>query len=158
MCSHTIRCIPFAASITEIPSGLAICVSIAFSARSKRKRTEPLRLPCGSRYPMINAASVTVGNSPPSPYAAGPGLEPALSGPTLSKPFESMWAILPPPAPISIRSTVGKRTGRPLPFLKRCCLAASKSVVTEGFPFAIRQALAVVPPISNAKTSATLAR
>ena len=61
--------------------------------------------------------------------------------------------MLPPPAPISIKSTVGRRTGRPLPFLKRCRRAASNSVVTEGLPSVTRQALAVVPPMSKAITS-----
>ncbi len=40
--------------------------------------------------------------------------------------------MLPPPAPISIRSTVGTRNVRPLPFLKRLSRATSKSVVQLG--------------------------
>ena len=54
--------------------------------------------------------------------------------------------MLPPPAPISIRSTIGSRTGRPLPFLKRRTRAVSNSVVTSGSPPEMRQAFAVGTP------------
>jgi hypothetical protein len=37
----------------------------------------------------------------------------------LSKPSESIRAMLPPPAPISIMSMTGMRTGKPLPLRKR---------------------------------------
>ena len=49
----------------------------------------------------------------------GPGRAPALSGPTLSRPKESMCAMLPPPAPISIISITEVFTGKPEPFLNR---------------------------------------
>ena len=41
------------------------------------------------------------------------------SGPTFSRPRSSRRARLPPPAPISTRSTDGTDTGNPEPFLKR---------------------------------------
>ena len=57
--------------------------------------------------------------------------------------------MLPPPAPISISSMTVVLRGRPLPFLNRYTLATSKSGVVIGFPPSIRQALAVVPPMSK---------
>ena len=47
---------------------------------------------------------MTVGSVPPSPYEAGPGSEPALSGPMRIWPSRSTLAMDPPPAPISIIS------------------------------------------------------
>ena len=58
---------------------------------------------------ILSAASIT----------DGPGTEPALCGPTLSRPRSLIEAMLPPPAPISIISTEGMRIGNPLPDLKR---------------------------------------
>ena len=43
----------------------------------------------------------------------------ALLGPTLRSPFEETAAMLPPPAPISIKSMVGTISSSPLPGLKR---------------------------------------
>ena len=56
---------------------------------------------------------MTAGWVPPRPYDAGPGSAPADSGPTLSRPNWSVWAIDPPPAPISTRSIDGTDTGKP---------------------------------------------
>ena len=47
----------------------------------------------------------------------GPGVEPALSGPTVRRPSLSTRAIEPPPAPISTISITGMRTGMPEPFM-----------------------------------------
>src|SRR3954464_3360922 len=63
-----------------------------------------------------------------------------------------MPAIEPPPAPISIMSMTGALIGRPEPRLKRCTRAASIVDATSMFPFSIRQAFAVVPPMSNEMT------
>ena len=41
----------------------------------------------------------------------GPGSAPALRGPTRSPPAASIHAMLPPPAPIVLTSTIGVRTG-----------------------------------------------
>ena len=57
---------------------------------------------------------------------AGPGCDPALRGPTFKSPISSTWAMLPPPAPISISSIVEMRMGRPLPSMNRFWRAASK--------------------------------
>ena len=55
----------------------------------------------------------------------------------------------PPPAPISIMSIEGTSKGIPLPSRKRYMRLTSKLPVTSGFLSSIRQALAVVPPMSN---------
>src|SRR3954462_3203839 len=60
-----------------------------------------------------------------------------------------MRARLPPPAPISTRSTEGTESGKPEPFLKRYIRATSRVFVTSGSPPTIRQDLAVVPPMSK---------
>ena len=54
----------------------------------------------GEIRPSNMFASVTVAREPPNPYAAGPGSEPALRGPTLICLRASIFAIDPPPAPI----------------------------------------------------------
>ena len=51
-------------------------------------------------------------------------------------------------------SITGALIGRPEPFLKRCTRAASIIGAISARPFSIRQALAVVPPMSNEITSA----
>ena len=61
-------------------------------------------------------------------------------------------AIEPPPAPISIISVTGMRTGRPLPLMKREARAISKWREDWGSPSSIRQTFAVVPPMSNDTT------
>ena len=63
--------------------------------------------------------------------------------------------MLPPPAPISINSIVGIRTGSPLPRLKRCTRAISKVSAIDGRPSRIRHILAVVPPMSKLTRSAS---
>ncbi len=60
-----------------------------------------------------------------------------------------MRARLPPPAPISTRSTDGTDTGKPEPFLNRYMRATSKVVVSSGSKSLMRQDLAVVPPMSK---------
>jgi hypothetical protein len=61
--------------------------------------------------------------------------------------------MLPPPAPISIRSTAGDLIRSPLPFWKRRTRATSSSVVRVGWPPVISEILAVVPPMSKARRS-----
>ncbi len=73
----------------------------------------------GEMRPKRIFASVTVAREPPNPYAAGPGSEPALKGPTLICLRSSTLAIDPPPAPISIISITGIEIGIPLPLVKR---------------------------------------
>jgi len=94
---------------------------------------------------------VTVASAPPREYAAGPGDEPALRGPTLRSPISSTSAIEPPPAPISISSMVEMRIGRPLPSMKRFWRAASKLYAVSGSPPSTSESFAVVPPMSNAR-------
>ena len=98
--------------------------------------------------PRTRSASVTVGRIPPSPYEAGPGSDPALSGPTRIWPSTSTPATEPPPAPISIISMTGMEMGMPLPLVKRCVRATSKVLAVLGVWSSIRQILAVVPPMS----------
>jgi len=62
-------------------------------------------------------------------------------------------AVLPPPAPISMRCTAGTATGKPLDFTNRLERATSSSLVIGSAPSRMRQALAVVPPMSKASTS-----
>ena len=57
-------------------------------------------------------------------------------------------AMLPPPAPISTRSTAVKSTGNPLPRAD-VSRSTSSSSVSPGAPPSDRLALAVVPPMSN---------
>ena len=57
--------------------------------------------------------------------------------------------MLPPPAPISIMSIDGMVSGMPLPSLKRYCGRPRTAPVTSGLRSSIRQALAVVPPMSK---------
>ena len=63
--------------------------------------------------------------------------------------MRSTRAIEPPPAPISIISMTGTRTGSPEPFLNRSARATSNSRATRGAPPSMTQAFAVVPPMSN---------
>ena len=56
--------------------------------------------------PIVTIASVTVGSVPPRPSAAGPGVEPALCGPTCGTPRSDTQPIEPPPAPTEITSTM----------------------------------------------------
>ena len=60
----------------------------------------------------------------------------------------------PPPAPISIISSTGMRTGRPLPLMKRSARPTSNAREVRGSPSSMRQTFAVVPPMSNDSTSA----
>ena len=64
-----------------------------------------------------------------------------------------MAAMEPPPAPISIISMTADLIGKPEPRVKRLTLAASIIGAISARPFSIRQALAVVPPMSNEITS-----
>ena len=59
-----------------------------------------------------------------------------------------------PPAPISIISITGMRTGMPEPLMKRAARAISNLRARSGaWQLSIRQSLAVVPPISKDRTS-----
>ena len=58
----------------------------------------------------------------------------------------------PPPAPISISSTVAIWIGSPLPRRKRFSRAASKPQPTSGSPPSTSASFAVVPPMSKAST------
>ena len=55
----------------------------------------------------------------------------------------------PPPAPISIISVTGIRTGRPLPLMNRSARAISNAREVRGSPCSMRHTFAVVPPMSN---------
>ena len=62
-------------------------------------------------------------------------------------------AMLPPPAPISIMLTAGTATGMPLDRVNRRERATSSSSVIGIAPSRMRHAFAVVPPMSNDRTS-----
>jgi hypothetical protein len=61
----------------------------------------------------------------------------------------------PPPAPISIISITGMRTGIPEPFRNRSARAISKRRAVWGRASSIRQSLAVVPPMSKESTASS---
>ena len=90
--------------------------------------------------PRHKLASVTVGSSPPRPYAAGPGKAPALRGPTSIIPPSPNHAMLPPPAPKVAIASCGDRLGKPV----TCC-----SVVSGRTRSSIKQTSVLVPPISQ---------
>ena len=119
MFSSTTSPIARAAAAASIPSLAPTCPSRAAAAAPASSGIAPPAKRAGSSLPSVRSASVTVGRSPPIPYAAGPGSDPALAGPTRTRPKSSTSAMEPPPAPISTISITGTRTGRPLPFWKR---------------------------------------
>ena len=84
----------------------------------------------------------------------GPGVAPALRGPTCRPPASSSQAIEPPPAPTSAMSIVGMRISSPEPRSSRLpaesAAPTSYSWLSETRPSWISDALAVVPPRSNA--------
>ena len=82
MFSSTISLTPSAATLASIPSRAPTRLAIAASARPRSSPIAPPAKSPGSMRPSTTSASVTVGASPPLPYAAGPGSDPALSGPT----------------------------------------------------------------------------
>ena len=82
----TRRITPTAASCTLIPSGSPTRARSAASARSRSSDTTPPAYGPGASRPSTSCASVTVGSSPPRPYAAGPGTAPAPRGPANSSP------------------------------------------------------------------------
>src|SRR5262249_56002306 len=80
---------------------------------------------------------------------AGAGVEPALSGPTLSTPRSSTQAIEPPPAPIELTATVGMKIGNspiisPTPYC--------------GTPSRMKATSALVPPMSRLMVAGNPAR
>ena len=122
MFSLTIASIPSAASSAE-PSPIASAiVCTAARAASTSSDISPPRS-CGGRCPSTTFASVTVGSSPPLPYAAGPGAAPADSGPTRRALVScGTWAIEPPPAPTVWTSTDGTR-------MRKCEIDVSRPIV-----------------------------
>ena len=94
------------------PAARATVVRIASSAAS-RSSVMPPPTSCSPSRPSTRLASVFVGSSPPLPYAAGPGSEPADCGPLRSEPAASIVASEPPPAPIVSTSIDGKQIGWP---------------------------------------------
>ena len=74
----------------------------------------------------------------------GPGLAPALSGPTRSSPLASTRAMLPPPEPMVWMSTSERCSGTEY--------ARSFSLVTAGLPSRMRVRSKLVPPMSQAST------
>ena len=115
----TISYTPAAACDGVEAESIADRVATAVSAAVPSRGMSPPKKAAGSSKPSTTSASVTAGCVPPRPYDAGPGSAPDDSGPTLSNPNWSVWAIDPPPAPISTRSIDGTDTGNPEPFLNR---------------------------------------
>ena len=71
----------------------------------------------------------------------------------MTSPSASTRATDPPPAPISIMSITGARTGSPEPARSRLSRSTSNTWLTSGRPSSMRQTLAVVPPMSKASWS-----
>ena len=126
-----------AARSTETPRGVDN-VSIARRARSPSIVTPPLHAPTAT-LPSTTCASVTVGRTPPRPYAAGPGTAPALSGPARNAPPASSHPMLPPPAATASTRTRGSAIGTP---------ATSPPRSISGSPSSINPTSALVPPMS----------
>src|SRR5207237_8460983 len=70
----------------------------------------------------------------------GPGVAPALSGPTRSAPPASIHARLPPPAPTDSMSMTGMAIGK---------VSITASVVQVGSPLGRAEKSALVPPMSK---------
>ena len=149
MFSSTTSEMPMAATVDCRPAGSATAVVTALAAASGSNVSVPPAKRSGRSRPSTASASVTVGSVPPRPYAAGPGSEPALAGPTVIRPSASTLAIEPPPAPISTISITGRRSGSPLPGRNRYSRPTSNSRLVRGWPDSTMQSLAVVPPMSK---------
>ena len=156
MFSSTISLIPRPACAASSPKVCPTPCSSATCAASMSIASRPSAKQPGSINPCITSASVTVGSVPPLAKAAGPGSEPALSGPTCKRPSRSTCAVEPPPAPISIISITGMRTGMPDPLMNRAARAISNLRALCGRKWSIRHSFAVVPPISKLSTSRSL--
>ena len=117
MPSSTIWLTPSAARFASRPRQRPTPSIRAAEAASLSIRNRPSANLPGSIRPRATSASVTVASVPPFPNAAGPGSLPADFGPTVRRPNLSTSAIDPPPAPISIISITGMRTGIPLPLM-----------------------------------------
>ena len=83
----------------------AACAALASSATTPSVRAVSV--------PSTICASVTVASVPPRPNAAGPGVAPALRGPTRNAPPSSTQPMLPPPADTDSTSTRGSAIGTP---------------------------------------------
>ena len=143
---------PHAASATERPSGTATDPTDGLGrAASTSSRIRSTERTCGAQVAedqvgVGDGRSCRRGRSRP-----GPGRRRRSPG-RPAEPEPSTRAMLPPPAPISIRSTTGTCTGSPLPAEAAAC-GRPRSSRSRGRPSAIRQGLAVVPPMSKAITS-----
>ena len=107
------------------------------------KFTEPYPKFSDARNPETANASVIVGLVPPKQKHAGPGLEPALSGPTFNTPKSSIHAIEPPPSPIEVTETVGTKIGNS---------PTISPLLYAGAPSKITATSALVPPTSKLST------
>ena len=149
MFSLTMATMPSAASSTlASPIASAIFCIAARAAPTSSVISPPSRL--GGRCPSTTFASVTVGSSPPLPYAAGPGSAPADCGPTRSA-FVSCGTcpIEPPPAPTVCTLTDGT-------LIRNWPIDVSRPIV--GWPFWQRATSVEVPPMSNVRMSSKPAR
>ena len=90
-----------------------------------------------------------VASVPPRPKAAGPGIAPALRGPTRNAPPSSTHPMLPPPADTVSTTTRGSAIGTP---------ATSPPASTTGSPSRTSPASALVPPMSIVNASLKPAR
>lgn len=82
---------------------------------------------------------MTVGLVPPSPKQAGPGLAPALSGPTTTAP-PATRAIEPPAPPTASTRGVGSRTSTPARLQLTVCGSRASSMIPMSM---------LVPPMST---------
>src|SRR5438093_1149324 len=85
-------------------------------------------------------ASPILGSDRRDQDAIGPGVAPALSGPTRSAPPASIHARLPPPAPTDSMSMTGMAIGK---------VSITASVVQVGSPLGRAEKSALVPPMSK---------
>ena len=152
MFSSTTSATPTAADPASRPSAVPTEACSAVRAAPSSRSMPGAPNVSADRRPRTRLASVTVGSVPPRPYEAGPGSDPALSGPTRIWPRPSTAPIEPPPAPISIISMTGMEMGMPEPLVNRWVRATSKVLAVRGVWSSIRQILAVVPPMSYETT------
>ena len=99
---------------------------------ARQRRRQPAEQEVGVRDGRSRAA-VSV--------AGGPGIAPALSGPTRSAPPASRQTIEPPPAPTVWMSTIGSRIGKP---------PTVRSAVRSALPPTTSDTSVEVPPMSKA--------
>ena len=140
MRSLAMRSTAAAASSAPSPSGAPICSSNCDAIASSGTGLSTESSVFGLSRPSSRLASVMVTRSPPRPKQMGPGVAPALSGPTRRSPASSTNAMEPPPAPMVCTSTIGTWMGT--------AYSTSSSELTAGTPPRTSPTSQLVPPMS----------